>query len=195
VRSRPATAAAAPAVPVAPRRSAVHVGVAVGAAAFLVLSLSVAWLGLRRERGPGAATTQAAPAAPSAATAADASRTAETPSAPEDAPRAPGTEAPARLAIDFEHALKSGTLRVWVDEDLLLNTRLESRETKKLIAFKSRKGTVTEVLDVKPGAHSIRVQVTSEDGARTQTISGTLRSGATRRLEIRLKKNLSLDWS
>jgi hypothetical protein len=193
VRSRTSTVAAAPAVPAARRRSAVHVGAAVGGAAFLALSLSVAWVGLHREAGSGATTAPAAPAA-ATAPAADASRTADA-STRSDEKGPPEALAPARLAIDFEHALKSGTLRVWVDEDLLLNTRLESRETKKLIAFKSRKGTVTEVLDVKPGAHSIRVQVTSEDGAKTRTISGTLRSGATRRLEIRLKKDLSLDWS
>jgi hypothetical protein len=57
---------------------------------------------------------------------------------------------------------------------------------------------VTEVLEVKPGSHDVRVQVTWDDRAKTETVSGNFRSGVTRKLDIRvggLKKNLSVAWN
>jgi predicted Ser/Thr protein kinase len=212
LRSRsaaPPQASPTMATPPVRRRSVVQVGVAVGAAAFLVMALSVAWLSRRPEKEPAAppaAPTETAvvitppPAPPStpAAIAPPATVAASSAAAPDAARTVTDEQAPAKLAIDFEHGLKSGTLRVWVDEDLVLNTRLESREKKKLIAFKSRKGAVTEVLEVKPGSHDVRVQVTWDDKVKTETVSGNFRSGVTRKLDVRvggLKKNLSVGWN
>jgi len=52
-------------------------------------------------------------------------------------------------------------------------------------------------VELSPGKHQIRVQVTWDDNERTEEISGTFKPGDTRRLEIRvgrLRKDLSLDW-
>jgi serine/threonine protein kinase len=179
------------------RRAAARASVATGAAAFLVMAASMAWL---NGRGHAPAVLSPSPAAASPAA------PPVSPAAPGEGPAAPGAipgpaepgEAPARLALDVEHSLKSASLRVWIDKELVLAKRLEGREQKKLIAFKSRKGALTEVLDVKPGPHTVRVQVTWEDNNKTETIGGTFRGGATRRLEVRvggLRKNLSLEWS
>jgi serine/threonine protein kinase len=211
VRARataPPQASPTTATPPVQRRSVVQVGVAVGAAAFLVMALSVAWLSRRPEKETTATTVPAVPstgvpapseAPPTTLSATTPATTSPASTQPLDAARtATEVQAPAKLAIAFEHGLKSGTLRVWVDEDLVLNTRLESREKKKLIAFKSRKGAVTEVLDVKPGTHDVRVQVTWDDKAKTETVSGNFRSGATRKLDVRvggLKKSLSVGWN
>ena len=104
---------------------------------------------------------------------------------------------PARLALDLEHPLKSGSLRIWADDELIFKEALDSRVTKKILALKVRKGSLQETVELSPGKHQIRVQVTWDDNERTQRIWGTFKPGATRRLEIRigrLRKDLSLDW-
>jgi eukaryotic-like serine/threonine-protein kinase len=105
---------------------------------------------------------------------------------------------PGHLAIDFEHPLKSGRLRVWVDEDMVLEEKLAARVSKKALSFNYyNKGVLAQTLDVSPGHHTIRAQVTWEDNDKTESIAGTFKAGATRRLEVRLgrlRKNLSLEW-
>jgi serine/threonine-protein kinase len=94
----------------------------------------------------------------------------------------------ARLAFNFEHRLQAGTLRVWVDEELLLDESLDSEKTRK----------VGEVLEVLPGDHEIRVEVAWDDNVKTKRISGAFEADSTRRLSARvgglLKKGLSLKW-
>jgi len=106
-------------------------------------------------------------------------------------------EKPAQLAIDFEHALRSGTLKVWVDGELVKEEKVGGRITKKVIGIKLRKGTFHDVLDLKPGRHEIQIQVSWDDGERTRRISGTFSPGTTRRLDVnlgRLLKDLTLEW-
>ena len=103
---------------------------------------------------------------------------------------------PARLLVDFEHPLRTGRLRVWVDEQLLLDEGLAGRVARKLIV-KVRQGALQQELDLAPGRHDIRVQVLWDDNEKTQQIWGTFKEGETRRLEVRLgrlRKNLSVDW-
>jgi hypothetical protein len=104
---------------------------------------------------------------------------------------------PGHLRIDFEHPLESGTLRVWVDNELVVDQRLTSRVHKEALVFKLRRGLVQELLEVSPGNHDVRVQVKWEDNEKTEHISGVFKAGVTKRLEAslgRLRKNLSLDW-
>ena len=103
----------------------------------------------------------------------------------------------ARLAIRIEHPLESGSLRLWVDDKLLIDQALDSQVTKKIVVIKLREGSLEEVLEVNPGTHEVRVQVAWEDNLREKTLSGTFNSGSTRHLEIRigrLRKNLSVEW-
>jgi hypothetical protein len=105
---------------------------------------------------------------------------------------------PGHLEIAFEHPLRSGTLRVYVDDAQVLEEALSGKVTKKILSVRLRKGSVKQVLDVAPGEHVIRVEVdgTGWDGSRR--IRGTFKSGETRRLEATLdgliKKDLTLVW-
>ena len=114
------------------------------------------------------------------------------------APRPPPAPAASgRLAIDFEHHLKSGRLRVWVDGDLVLEEELDARVTKKILSFSVRKGMVDETLEVPPGRRQIKVQVRWGDNIKTEVTAGTFKANATRRLEIRVSRllgGLSLRW-
>jgi serine/threonine protein kinase len=121
-----------------------------------------------------------------------------TPSAvPEAAPPgdAASADKSAHLFVDFEHPLKSVTLRVWLDGEPILQERLDSI-AKKLVAIEIRKGGLKRGFDVTPGRHELRVQVTWDDDLKAERISGVFRAAATRHLEIRLgrlRKNLSVD--
>jgi serine/threonine-protein kinase len=127
------------------------------------------------------------------------------PSAPVATPR-PDQESPpalparerSQLAFDFEHSLKTGTLRVFIDNKLVLEQDLEGRVTKQVVGIKFRKGRIEDVLSVSPGKHEVRVQVAWEDNLKEEVLPGTFATGETRQLEIRLgriRKNLSLEWT
>jgi hypothetical protein len=110
----------------------------------------------------------------------------------------PSTATPARLALDFEHGLKSGRIRVWIDGALELDQSLESETRRKAVAFKSRKGALSEMFEVAPGAHTLKLEVRWEDNVRTETTEVTFLPGESRRLAARLggllKKGLSMQW-
>jgi serine/threonine-protein kinase len=187
-----------------------HVGIWTGV---VIAGLGVwAYLGLRGGASVPAPLVAPAsgpsPATPSAPTATSApvlsasppplrpSTLAPPPSAVSPKSKRPSAE-PGHLHIDFEHPLETGTLRVWVDDELVVDQRLTSRVHKEALVFKVRKGNVVELLDVSPGSHEVRVQVKWEDNEKTERISGVFKAGVTKRLEASLgwlRKNLSLDW-
>lgn len=105
--------------------------------------------------------------------------------------------APGRLRIDFDHPLKYGLLRVWVDGERVIQQKLTGTVRKKALVFKLAQGTFRDTLQVSPGVHKIRFQVSWDDNVKTEEIAGTFRSGQTLRLEAdlgRLRKGLSLEW-
>jgi serine/threonine-protein kinase len=123
---------------------------------------------------------------------------ADTPAAPE---RGGGLwraiAGPAYLAVDFDHHLRSGTLMVWVDDELVLQEPIQGRVKHKVLSFRLRKGSVQQTLDVSPGSHEVRVQIDWDGRRRTARISGQFEAGATRRLDIsvaRLTRDLTLEW-
>src|SRR4029434_1737035 len=112
------------------------------------------------------------------------------------APAVPSAAA-GRLAIDFEHHLRSGTRRVCVEDERVLEEELDARVTKKILSFTIRHGQVEQTLDVAPGKHVVRVQVRWADNIKTGRGGGPGKAGATRRLEIRVSRlmgGLSLRW-
>jgi serine/threonine-protein kinase len=125
--------------------------------------------------------TQApAPAAPSAAA----------------APAAARAE-PGKLGIDFEHPLRRGRLKVFVDDVLILDQRLSGQETKKAVVFTLHEGTFRDELDVAPGLHEVRIEVAWDGGTRVERIVGNFRSGVARKLEAslgRYRRDLRLAW-
>ena len=104
---------------------------------------------------------------------------------------------PGRLRIDFDHPLKSGTLRVFVDDELALDERLSGQQKKKALVFKMHEGSFRNELEVRPGLHEVRVEVRWDDNVKTDRIVGNFRPGATRRLEAslgRIRRDLNLEW-
>ena len=104
--------------------------------------------------------------------------------------------ASATLAVDFEHPLKDGTLRLFLNGALLLEERLESR-AKKVVGLTMRKGSLRRVFSVPPGEHDVRVEVTWSDQKKTGAVWGNLAAGETRTLEVRMPpvlKTLSVEW-
>ncbi|MET0552827.1 MAG: serine/threonine-protein kinase [Vicinamibacteria bacterium] len=171
------TRALPPPTPGAPRR-AFPSGLLVAAIALLVVAavIFVIWPGR-----PG----------PERAAATDLAAAGAAPVAPpvEKATPAPPLAA-GRLAIDFEHHLKSGLLRVFVDGDTVLEEELDARRTKKVLLFKVSQGAVRETIDVAAGKHTVRVQVKWDEHVRQQSVAGTFRDGVTRRLRVRVGRLL-----
>ena len=108
------------------------------------------------------------------------------------------TAEPGHLQIDFEHPLRSGTLRVYVDDEQVLEEPLSGKVTRKILSFRLRKGSTNQTLDVAPGEHVIRVDVDSTGYDASRRIRGTFKSGETRHLEATvdglIKKELTLIW-
>ena len=106
-------------------------------------------------------------------------------------------EAPGRLRIDFDHPLRSGTLRVFVDDELALEEPLTGQKRKKALVFGVHEGSSRNELEVSPGLHEVRVEVRWDENVRTERIVGNFRPGATRRLEAslgRIRRDLNLEW-
>ena len=113
------------------------------------------------------------------------------------APVLPAVE-PARLEVQLEHPLRSGFLRVWVDETLVMEEPIESRITKKVLFVKTRRGREEKTLDVVPGEHDVRILVEGDGFHESRRIHGEFQSGRTRRLAARVEglisKELSVAW-
>jgi serine/threonine-protein kinase len=128
-----------------------------------------------------------APAGPAAATSND------VPSPPPGR----GPDAPGTLAIEFEHHLREGNLKVWVDGESVVDENFDGRVTRKILGLTLRRGVVQQHLALSPGRHDVRVDVRWDDNVKSARTSGNFKPGATRRLQVqvgRIRGNLSLDW-
>jgi serine/threonine protein kinase len=107
------------------------------------------------------------------------------------------TQGMSALAISVEHPLKTGTLTVFLDKELVLTEHLAARTTKKVLFFEVRKGLLTKELEVTPGPHVVRLEVRWDDKEESDVLAGTFKPGVTRHLHAkvgRLLKDLSLQW-
>jgi hypothetical protein len=106
-----------------------------------------------------------------------------------------------RVLLDFEHSLKSGRLRVWVDDQPVIDEAFGGRIIRKFGGLELRKGHLSDELEVAPGRREMRVEVSWEDNVKTETISADFKAGSTLRLKARfggmggLRKDLSLEWN
>jgi serine/threonine-protein kinase len=141
------------------------------------------------------AATGAPTVAPTAAPTAMARRTPRKTPTPKARPR-PAPEA-CKLVFVLEHHYKSGTVRLWVDDDKVVDASLSSEVTQDLKVVKIRKGTFQRTLNVPPGTHRIRVELKSGEDIRAKESTAVFKPGAARRLEAntnRITGGLSLDW-
>jgi hypothetical protein len=105
--------------------------------------------------------------------------------------------APGRIRIDFDHPFRSGTLRVFVDDEMVVEEPLTGQKIKKALVFGGHEGSSRNELAITPGLHEVRVEVRWDDNVRTERIVGTFRPGVTRRLEAslgRIRRDLNLEW-
>jgi len=109
-----------------------------------------------------------------------------------------GPEA-AQVSVDFAHSLKSGTLRVFVDDAPVIEADLDSRVTRRIAGVSLRKGSLRDSFEVEPGRHEIRVRVAWDGNVKNGSIWANFQPGSKRLLEARLRgvgslQDLSLKW-
>jgi hypothetical protein len=105
----------------------------------------------------------------------------------------------AQVSLDLGHSLRSGTLRVFVDDAVVIEAALDSRVTKRLAGLTLRKGSLEDSFEVEPGRHEIRVRIAWDGNVKTDSIWANFQPGQRRRLEARLRgvgglQDLSLKW-
>ncbi len=112
----------------------------------------------------------------------------------------PDASTPARLTFSFEHSLKSGALRVWVDDQPVIEEDIGGRVTKEIAGSKRRKGRISDTFEVAPGRREVRVQVSWDDNVKTENAWANFKAGSMLRLKAKLgglgglRKDLSLEW-
>jgi len=160
---------------------------ALAAVAALVLALLFAYA--RRDADAPTASSEAATASRASEGAADAAE-------PGLLPRL--FKGDAKLQLRVEHPLKSGRLRVWVDDQLVVERELAAPVTKKIVVLKKRKEILEETIELRPGERTLRVQLSSGEDVYGSRIRGRFEPGETRRLVASLGgvlvKNLELGW-
>jgi len=106
--------------------------------------------------------------------------------------------APAEVTFSFEHPMKTGTVRVFVDENVELEETLESRVVQRILSVEIRRGSFERMVYVPPGEHVLRVEVEGETFTVSRRITGVFESGQPKRLHgemaTLLKKELALYW-
>ena len=109
---------------------------------------------------------------------------AATPGAPEVFARNPQAQLDGEaLVFSFEHHVKSGTVRLWLDGAMLVDERLSGRVTQDLKVVKLRTAKLQKKLSVPAGTHQIRVEMRSGQDSRAKETTAIFRAGGTRRLE------------
>jgi tRNA A-37 threonylcarbamoyl transferase component Bud32 len=118
--------------------------------------------------------------------------------APLALPTIPPVLAPARLEVSLVHSLGAGSVKVWVDDDVVLDRPIEGRVTKKVLNFRVYKGSFNETVDVKPGERTVRIQVTGDNYSEVKRIRGGFASGMSRILRAEVtawpKRDLRISW-
>ena len=66
------------------------------------------------------------------------------------------------LEIEVDHQFATANLSIWVDDQLAYTHRLEGTDKKRLIVFHHVQGHEIHAVQVAPGKHHLRVQVTSD---------------------------------
>jgi hypothetical protein len=116
---------------------------------------------------------------------------------PATSPAASPATAPATLEIEVEHRFAEAHLSIWVDDRLAYTHQLEGTDKKRLVVFHHVQGHEFHAMQVSPGKHSLKVQVTSEGAAYDQsdTVAGEFVSGQENVLRINFSKHGEINLS
>jgi hypothetical protein len=111
----------------------------------------------------------------------------------------PPLSPPAALEVNVQHSLRSGRLRVWLDDEALLDEGLKGTVRKKVLAYKAHSGRLERAFEVEPGEHVVRVRIDTGEDVLQGEISGRFESRVRRRLLIDaggiLRKRVTLAWA
>jgi eukaryotic-like serine/threonine-protein kinase len=102
-----------------------------------------------------------------------------------------------RIRLTVEHPFENGRLIVWIDGVLVHQTKLQG-VSKKIVTFTVREGRAETLLDVEPGPHEVRVEVTWDQGRSVGTKVVDVAPRSTGLLQVRVgrvSKDVSLAWS
>jgi serine/threonine-protein kinase len=104
---------------------------------------------------------------------------------------------PATLEIEVEHKFAEANLSIWVDDRLTYTHRLEGTDKKHLVVFHHVQGHEFHAMQVLPGKHLLRVQVTSDVASYDQsaTVEGEFASGQESVLRINFNKQSEMSLS
>jgi hypothetical protein len=110
----------------------------------------------------------------------------------------PPPAARTRIRLSVEHPFENGRLIVWIDGVLALEEKLRAPVSRKIVGIKVREGRIEKLVDVEPGPHEVRVEVTWGQDRRVATKVADAAPGSTGLLEVRvgrISKDLTLEWS
>jgi serine/threonine-protein kinase len=104
---------------------------------------------------------------------------------------------PAMLDIEIEHKFAEAQLSIFVDDRLSYTHLLEGADKKHLVVFHKVQGHEFHAVQIPPGRHLLRVQVTSSAdlSARSATIEGDFDSGTEKMLRVLFNKNGEMNLS
>ncbi len=90
------------------------------------------------------------------------------------------------LGIAVEHHFVTADLSVWIDDRQSYSHSLRGAIKKRVVLFKGVEGYLSDVVQLTPGDHRIRVRVLSADGSYDESgsISGTFAPGSEKLLAI-----------
>jgi hypothetical protein len=111
---------------------------------------------------------------------------------------APAPSSGSRIRLSVAHPFEDARLIVWVDGVLVHDAKLQASASRRIVAFKVREGHSEKMLEVEPGPHEVRVEVTWPQGRTARTKVVDVAANATGLLEAkvgRMSKDLSLTWS
>jgi hypothetical protein len=104
----------------------------------------------------------------------------------------------ASLHMKLQHGFRSAQLSVWVDNDLAFSGKITGTAKKKfgLFSTDSPQGTLSQIIPVGSGQHTVRVRIEPEGSAMQEdNISGTFAHNAERDLSVSARRNgISLNW-
>ena len=101
------------------------------------------------------------------------------------------------LGIEVEHKFADARLSIWVDDHLTYTHTLEGTDKKHLVVFHQVHGHEFHAMQVSPGKHLLRVQVTPSTAKDEQsaTLTGEFVSGKENMLHIRFPKQGKMELS
>jgi eukaryotic-like serine/threonine-protein kinase len=102
---------------------------------------------------------------------------------------------PALLEIEVDHKFAEAQLSIWVDDRLSFSHLLEGTDKKHLVVFHRVQGHESHAMQISPGNHRLRVQVTSGAATYDQSTTGEFASGQENVLRINFNKHGEMNLS